>query len=138
LAGGLETLVTSDYDYAKYLKDIVLEPMNGGDKGERAYRYYMYDLSCGKFMNTLFLLALRKAKVLETFKLVVFLEERSYVLTISADGISAWNSAGQSSKRYIKFQPSNISISECKPAILYTQYRQHRASFITLKRPLLL
>ncbi|TVY37699.1 hypothetical protein LSUB1_G007229 [Lachnellula subtilissima] len=68
LAGGLETLVSSNYDYAKYLKDIVLEPTNGGDKGERAYRYYMYDSSCGKFMNTLFLLALRKARVLETFK----------------------------------------------------------------------
>ncbi|TVY17542.1 hypothetical protein LARI1_G005107 [Lachnellula arida] len=68
LAGGLETLVSSYYDYAKYLKEIVLEPTNGGDKGERAYRYYMYDSSCGKFMNTLFLLALRKARVLETFK----------------------------------------------------------------------
>lgn len=71
LAGGLETLVSSYYDYAKYLKEIVLEPTNGGDKGERAYRYYMYDSSCGKFMNTLFLLALRKARMLELFKLVL-------------------------------------------------------------------
>jgi hypothetical protein len=87
LAGGLETLVASDYDYAKYLRDIVLEPMNAGDKGEHAYRYYMYDSSCGKFMNTLFLLALRKARSLETFKLVPLQREGIYVLTLFADGI---------------------------------------------------
>jgi hypothetical protein len=68
LAGGLDTLVTSDYNYARYLKEIVLDTLSGGSKGERAYRHYTYDKSCGKFMNTLFLLALRKAHALETFK----------------------------------------------------------------------
>ncbi len=68
LAGGLDTFVTSEYDYSKYLKEIVLDTLSGGSKGERAYRHYTYDLSCGKFMNTLFLLTLRKAKALETFK----------------------------------------------------------------------
>lgn len=77
LAAGLETLVSSDYDYAKNLREVLLEPTNGGDKGERAYRYYMYDSSCGKFMNTLFLVALRKAKALEKFTLVPLLERRS-------------------------------------------------------------
>jgi hypothetical protein len=89
LAGGLETLVASDYDYAKYLRDIVLEPMNAGDKGEHAYRYYMYDSSCGKFMNTLFLLALRKARSLETFKWVPLQRERSYVLIYLQMGYSS-------------------------------------------------
>jgi hypothetical protein len=64
----LETFATSEYDYARYLKEIVLESLSGGGKGERAYRQYTNDLSCGKFMNTLFLLTLRKAKALETFK----------------------------------------------------------------------
>ncbi|PMD47972.1 hypothetical protein L207DRAFT_416786 [Hyaloscypha variabilis F] len=68
LAGGLDTFVTSEYDYAKYLREIVLETLSGGDKGERAYRHYLYDVSCGKFMNTLLLLTLRKARALETFR----------------------------------------------------------------------
>lgn len=68
LAAGLDTFVTSEYDYAKYLKEIVLETLSAGAKGEKAYRQYTSDLSCGKFMNTLFLLTLRKAKALETFK----------------------------------------------------------------------
>lgn len=68
LAGGLDTFVTSDYDYAQYLREIIFEPLSGGEKGERAYRYYKYDVSCGKFMNTLLLLTLRKARILETFR----------------------------------------------------------------------
>jgi hypothetical protein len=68
LAGGLDTFATSEYDYAQHLKEIVLETLSGGDKGERTYRHYLYEMSCGKFMNTLLLLALRKAKALETFK----------------------------------------------------------------------
>jgi hypothetical protein len=70
LAGGLDTFVTSEYDYSQYLREIVLETLSGGDKGERAYRHYLYDVSCGKFMNTLLLLTLRKAKSLETFRSV--------------------------------------------------------------------
>jgi hypothetical protein len=68
LAGGLDTFVTSEYDYARYIKEIVLGTFSGGAKGERAYKHYTADLSCGKFMNTLFLLTLRKAKALEKFK----------------------------------------------------------------------
>jgi hypothetical protein len=61
--------VTSDYDYAKYLREIILETLSGGDKGERSYRDYTYN-SCGKFMNTLLFLTLGKARAVETFKLV--------------------------------------------------------------------
>ncbi|KAI9741411.1 MAG: hypothetical protein M1818_004217 [Claussenomyces sp. TS43310] len=68
LAGGLDTLATSDYNYAQFLKEIKLDTLSGGDKGERAYRHYTYDVSCGKFMNTLFLLTLRKARALESFR----------------------------------------------------------------------
>jgi hypothetical protein len=68
LAGGLDTFVTSDYNYARYLREIILEPLSGGEKGERAYANFLYDTSCGKFMNTMLLMALRKATALETFK----------------------------------------------------------------------
>ncbi|KAH8656053.1 hypothetical protein BGZ60DRAFT_385021 [Tricladium varicosporioides] len=68
LAAGLETLVSSEYNYAQYLKEVILRPLICNDKAEHSYSEFMYDLSCGKFMNTLFLLTLRKAKALETFK----------------------------------------------------------------------
>ncbi|KAF7871728.1 hypothetical protein EAF04_003835 [Stromatinia cepivora] len=68
LAAGLDTFVTSDYDYSQHLKEIILEALNGSQKGELAYHPYLYDTSCGKFMNTLLLLTLRKAKALETFQ----------------------------------------------------------------------
>ncbi|CAG8981180.1 hypothetical protein HYALB_00013191 [Hymenoscyphus albidus] len=67
LASGLETFVSSEYDYAQYLREIILEPLSGGEKGERAYRFYMNESSSGRFMNTLFLMMLRKARSLETF-----------------------------------------------------------------------
>ncbi|KAI9789133.1 MAG: hypothetical protein M1833_002768 [Piccolia ochrophora] len=65
LAGGLDTLVTSDH--ARHLREITLDSLSGADRGERAYRHYSYEVSCGKFMNTLLALALRQAKALETF-----------------------------------------------------------------------
>lgn len=68
LAGGLDTFVTSDYDYAKHLRDISLASLSAGIKGEAAYKDYLFKNSCGKFMNTLLLLTLRKAYNLETFK----------------------------------------------------------------------
>ncbi|KAI9833763.1 MAG: hypothetical protein M1819_003496 [Sarea resinae] len=67
LAGGLDTLVSSDYNYAQHLKDITLDTLSGGEKGEKAYRHCLYDSSCGKFLNTLLYLTLKKAKALETF-----------------------------------------------------------------------
>lgn len=67
LASGLDTLVTSEHDYAKYLKEIAMDSYSGGEAGERVYKAYSYDLSCGKFMNTLLHLTLRKARALEKF-----------------------------------------------------------------------
>lgn len=68
LAGGLDTFVTSEYDYAQHLRDISLDTLSAGDKAESAYKAYLYHVSCGKFMNTLLLVTLRKAKALETFR----------------------------------------------------------------------
>ncbi|KAJ4389777.1 hypothetical protein N0V93_007249 [Gnomoniopsis smithogilvyi] len=66
LANGLETFATSDYDHAKHLREITLDTVSAGDKAELAYKPYLANNSCGKFMNVLFLLVLRKAKYLET------------------------------------------------------------------------
>lgn len=68
LAGGLDTFVTSDYDYAKHLRDLSLDTLSGGDKAELAYKPYLFGVSCGKFMNTLLLVTLRKSKSLESFR----------------------------------------------------------------------
>lgn len=68
LAAGLDTFVTSNYDYAQHLRDLSLDTLSAGSKGEAAYKPYLLQNSCGKFMNTLLLLALRKANKLETFK----------------------------------------------------------------------
>ncbi|KAA8570571.1 hypothetical protein EYC84_002833 [Monilinia fructicola] len=68
LAAGLDTFVTSDYNYCQYLREIILEALSGGPKSEQAYRSYTFDTTCGKFMNTMMALTLRKAKALETFK----------------------------------------------------------------------
>lgn len=68
LAGGLDTLTTSDYNYAHHLKDLSMDTLSGGDKGEQSYQSYLYSSSCGKFLNTLLLLTLRRSRCLEAFK----------------------------------------------------------------------
>lgn len=68
LAAGLETFATSDFHYARFLREMSLDTVTSGSKGERAYRRYTADESCGKFMNTLMLLAIRQASKLETFQ----------------------------------------------------------------------
>lgn len=60
--------MTSDYNYASHLRDLSLDTLSAGGRAEQAYRPYLYKVSCGKFMNTLLLLTLRKAKALESFK----------------------------------------------------------------------
>ncbi|KAF7535656.1 hypothetical protein G7054_g5150 [Neopestalotiopsis clavispora] len=68
LASGLDTFVTSEYNYAKHLRDLSLDTLSAGGRAEQAYRPYLYKVSCGKFMNTLLLLTLRKATSLEAFR----------------------------------------------------------------------
>lgn len=67
-AAGLDTFATSDYDYGQYVREFIVEPTCGLEHTQDAYRDYLADTSCGKFLNTLLLLALRKTKALETFK----------------------------------------------------------------------
>ncbi|KAF5666035.1 hypothetical protein FHETE_6403 [Fusarium heterosporum] len=68
LAGGLDTFTTSDYDYAKHLRELSMDTVSTGAKAEHAYKPYLYSTSCGKFLNTLLYLTLKKAKTLETFR----------------------------------------------------------------------
>ncbi|KAL6881426.1 hypothetical protein J3F83DRAFT_722238 [Trichoderma novae-zelandiae] len=68
LAGGLDTFTTSNYDYAKHLRDLSMDTLSAGIKGECCYQSYLYSASCGKFLNTLLHLTLRKARSLEVFR----------------------------------------------------------------------
>ncbi|KAL1835398.1 hypothetical protein VTJ49DRAFT_6814 [Mycothermus thermophilus] len=68
LASRFDTFVTSDFDYAQYLRILHFDTLHMGDKAAMAYRPYLANLSCGKFMNTLLLMTLRKARALETFR----------------------------------------------------------------------
>jgi hypothetical protein len=65
LAGFLETLVTSDYNYAGHVKEVFVDTGYTAAKGEQACRQFGYDLTCGKFLNTLLLAALKRTKNLE-------------------------------------------------------------------------
>jgi hypothetical protein len=109
LAAGLDTFATSSYDYAQHLRSVVLDTLNGGDKGERAYRHYAMDLSCGKFMNTLFMLALRKAKGLESFKWDLRVE-------ISREVFKALHAIPTLRNLHIRLQPGH-SIYEIPPPL---------------------
>ncbi|KAK7415329.1 hypothetical protein QQX98_005973 [Neonectria punicea] len=68
LAGGLDAFTTSEYNYAKHLKELSMDTVSTGPKAEHAYKPYLYSASCGKFLNTLLYLTLKKAKSLETFR----------------------------------------------------------------------
>ncbi|CAJ2512384.1 Uu.00g053990.m01.CDS01 [Anthostomella pinea] len=68
LAGGLDTFATSDYNYAQHLRDLSLDTLSAGDGAEAAYKPYLASVSCGKFMNTLLLLTLRRATALDSFR----------------------------------------------------------------------
>ncbi|KAM0252268.1 hypothetical protein ACHAP5_001254 [Fusarium lateritium] len=68
LAGGLDTFTTSDYNYAKHLRELSMDTVSTGIKAEHAYKPYLYSTSCGKFLNTLLYLTIKKATSLETFR----------------------------------------------------------------------
>ncbi|KAI9728868.1 MAG: hypothetical protein M1834_007125 [Cirrosporium novae-zelandiae] len=63
----LETLATSDYNYAQHVKEICADTRSGGDEGELAVVDYSNRFTSGLFLNTLLLSTLKKVKVLETF-----------------------------------------------------------------------
>lgn len=68
LAGILETLTTSDYNYAGHIKEISMDTLSTGEIAEKASREFKYEYSCGKFLNTLLLGTLKKIRALETLR----------------------------------------------------------------------
>ncbi|KAJ4164768.1 hypothetical protein LMH87_006430 [Akanthomyces muscarius] len=68
LAGGLDTFTTSEYDYSRHLRDLSMDTLSSGLKGERSYQPFLYSSTCGKFFNTLLYLTLKKAHFLESFR----------------------------------------------------------------------
>ncbi|EEH50610.2 uncharacterized protein PADG_06689 [Paracoccidioides brasiliensis Pb18] len=81
LAGLLDTLTTSDYNYAAYIKEISLDTAHSGDTGERATSEFKYEFTCGKFLNTLLLATIKKITALESFRWNVRLEISPSVFT---------------------------------------------------------
>jgi hypothetical protein len=67
LAGSLETLATSEYNYASHIKEILFDTANAGDSGERSCREFSYEHSCGKFLQTLLLAVLKRTQGIERF-----------------------------------------------------------------------
>ena len=68
LAVGLDTFATSEYNYAAHLRDFLMDTLSSGREAEHAYQPYLYSASCGKFLNTLVLLTLKRAHSLESFR----------------------------------------------------------------------
>ena len=67
LAGSLETLATSEYNYASHIKEVLFDTTNAGESGERACREFSYEHSCGKFLQTLLLAVLKRTDGIERF-----------------------------------------------------------------------
>lgn len=70
LAKQLDTMALSPRQPAQYLKSIRFDAPRG-KMGEREATTYSYERSCGKFLSTLLLLAIRQAKGLATFQYVI-------------------------------------------------------------------
>ena len=145
LAGGLDSFVTSDYDYAQHLRHLSLDTLSVGSKGEAAYLPYLYKTSCGKFMNTLLLLTLRKAHKLETIKYAhhPHPKTRMSMLTIVSlpVGISALSLAVPCTPCYTISRPSKTYTFACRQGHPYTKSRlrspmptTHRPSLISILR----
>jgi hypothetical protein len=66
LAGVLETLVTSDVDYASYIKEIDIGATHVAEPA--VSQEFHYGTSCGKFFGTLLLTVLKKVSALEKFR----------------------------------------------------------------------
>ncbi|KMU72036.1 hypothetical protein CISG_00345 [Coccidioides immitis RMSCC 3703] len=69
----LETLATSDFNYAAYLKRIALNILWNNDVTykrvqEKIALQFKYDTECGRFFNTLILAIVKQTSALETFR----------------------------------------------------------------------
>ncbi|CAI4216943.1 unnamed protein product [Parascedosporium putredinis] len=67
LSGILDTLTTSEYNYAQFLRHFTIDSQYLGDKARPACQPFSYSTSSGRFLNTLLHLTLREAQGLESF-----------------------------------------------------------------------
>ncbi|KAI1926055.1 hypothetical protein LOZ12_000518 [Ophidiomyces ophidiicola] len=73
LAGILETLTTSDFNYAAFVKEIALDAAHTSPsswtriQSKIAY-HFKYDLLCGRFLNSLLLAAIKRMTALESLR----------------------------------------------------------------------
>lgn len=68
LSGILNTLTTSEYNYAQFLRHFTIDSQYLGEKARPACQPFSYSTSSGRFLNTLLHLTLREAQGLESFK----------------------------------------------------------------------
>ncbi|EEP82287.1 predicted protein [Uncinocarpus reesii 1704] len=73
LADLLETLATSDFNYAAYIKEISFDVLWNNDvtwtrTQDKVASQLKFDTGCGRFFSTLLLAALKKVVALETFR----------------------------------------------------------------------
>jgi hypothetical protein len=68
LASVLETLTSSDFNYARYIKEISMDSAPAGSVVERQSRESKYEYSCSKFLNALLLATLKRVIALEKFR----------------------------------------------------------------------
>ena len=112
LTGALDTLTTSDYDYARFLKHFCVDTRGTSEKATPGYSSIQYSVNGGRFLNTLLHLALRNAKTLEAFKyvddaFVYILENTASLLSFSlqsvcANSIARWNISVELDRRVFK------------------------------------
>ena len=107
----MDTFVTSEYNYAQHLRDISLDTLSAGDKAETAYKPYLFGVSCGKFMNSLLLLTLRKATSLDSFRWNIRVE-------LSRPVYKALHSISSLKHVHLRMQ-SGLSLYEPPPPLPY-------------------
>lgn len=119
LASILETLASSNYDYAAHVKEIHITSAALGVRGGRAYRDYLYSGSGAKFLNLTLLMVLKRTIMLETFDWDVRIELGPSVLaklstTTSLRHLNVRFQAGSSlhSKPWIGPENANIPASQ--------------------------
>ena len=74
LAAFLETLATSDYNYARHIRQVIFDTVQEGKLGEHSCLEYTYEHSSGKFLQSLILAILKRAEIVERFEWNVRLE----------------------------------------------------------------
>ncbi|KKZ62455.1 hypothetical protein EMCG_03118 [[Emmonsia] crescens] len=68
LVGVLDTLTTSDYNYAEYIKEVSFDTVQGSQIGATVALEFKYGSSCGRFLNSLLLATIKKIAALESFR----------------------------------------------------------------------